>query len=40
VLSREDVREAAWVNGTPAVIINIQRQLGANVIKVVDKIKD
>ena len=35
----EDIRQAAWVNGTPAVIINIQRQPGANVIKVVDKIK-
>src|SRR5262249_20603613 len=29
---------AAWMNTTPAVIINIQRQPGANVIEVVDRI--
>jgi multidrug efflux pump len=29
---------AAWMNATPAVIINIQRQPGANVIQVVDRI--
>ena len=35
----ENVRQAAWVNESPAIIINIQRQPGANVIAVVDKIK-
>ncbi len=35
----EDVRQAAWMNDTPAVIVNIQRQPGANVIEVVDRIK-
>ena len=29
----------AWMNRTPAVILNIQRQPGANVISVVDRIK-
>jgi multidrug efflux pump len=37
--SAEDVRQAAWMNETPAVILNIQRQPGANVIEVVDRIK-
>jgi len=35
----EDVREAAWMNNDPAVIINIQRQPGANIISVADNIK-
>ncbi len=35
----ENVNQAAWVNQTPAVILNIQRQPGANVIAVVDSIK-
>ncbi len=35
----ENVNQAAWMNATPAVIVNIQRQPGANVIKVVDRIK-
>src|SRR5882672_5825961 len=35
----ENVRQAAWMNGTPAVIVNIQRQPGANVIAVVDRIQ-
>jgi multidrug efflux pump len=30
---------AAWMNLTPAVIVNIQRQPGANIISVVDRIK-
>jgi multidrug efflux pump len=30
---------AAWMNMTPAVIVNIQRQPGANIISVVDRIK-
>jgi multidrug efflux pump len=35
----ENVRQAAWMNDTPAVILNIQRQPGANVIAVVDRIR-
>ena len=35
----ENAYQAAWVNTTPAVILNIQRQPGANIIKVVDSIK-
>ncbi|MGD0769221.1 MAG: multidrug efflux RND transporter permease subunit [Tepidisphaeraceae bacterium] len=35
----QDVREAAWMNRQPAVILNIQRQPGANIISVVDGIK-
>ncbi|MNO69859.1 Multidrug resistance protein MdtB [compost metagenome] len=33
------MRLAAWANNTPAVVLNIQRQPGANVIEVVDRIK-
>ena len=36
--SAEDVRQAAWVGDTPAILLNIQRQPGANVIDVVDRI--
>ena len=35
----ENIRQAAWMNDTPAVILNIQRQPGANIIEVVDRIK-
>ena len=35
----ENIRLAAWANQSPAVIMNIQRQPGANVIGVVDNIK-
>jgi multidrug efflux pump len=35
----ENTKQAAWVNETPAIILNIQRQPGANVIQVVDAIK-
>ena len=35
----EDERQAAWVNSTPAVIVNVQRQPSANTIAVVDSIK-
>jgi hypothetical protein len=35
----ENTKLAAWMNTTPAVILNIQRQPGANVIEVVDRIK-
>jgi multidrug efflux pump len=36
----ENVKQAAWMNGEPAVIVNIQRQPGANVIEVVDRVKN
>jgi multidrug efflux pump len=35
----QDDKLAAWMNLSPAVILNIQRQPGANVIEVVDTIK-
>ncbi len=35
----ENVKQAAWMNETPAIIVNIQRQPGANIIQVVDRIK-
>ena len=36
----ENLRQAAWMNSVPAVIMNIQRQPGANIIQVVDRIKN
>ncbi len=38
--SSENVKQAAWMNSVPAVIMNIQRQPGANIIEVVDRIKE
>jgi multidrug efflux pump len=35
----ENSMEAAWMNLEPAVIVNIQRQPGANIIQVVDRIE-
>ncbi|HUO05764.1 MAG TPA: MdtB/MuxB family multidrug efflux RND transporter permease subunit [Candidatus Binataceae bacterium] len=35
----ENVKQAAWMNSAPAVILNIQRQPGANIIAVADRIK-
>jgi multidrug efflux pump len=35
----ENTLLAAWMNKTPAVIVNIQRQPGANIIQVVDRIQ-
>jgi multidrug efflux pump len=35
----ENSKQAAWMNETPAVILNIQRQPGANTINVVKSIK-
>ncbi|GAN52224.1 MdtB/MuxB family multidrug efflux RND transporter permease subunit [Methylobacterium radiotolerans] len=35
----ENTKLGAWADATPAVILNIQRQPGANVIATVDKIK-
>ena len=37
--AQEDVHQAAWVNSTPAVIMSVQRQPGANIISVVNRIK-
>ncbi|MGE3623619.1 MAG: efflux RND transporter permease subunit, partial [Bdellovibrionales bacterium] len=37
--SAENIYLGAWVNKVPAVILNVQRQPGANVIAVVDDIK-
>src|SRR5215471_17017225 len=35
----ENANQAAWMNDTPAVILNVQRQPGANIISVADSIK-
>jgi multidrug efflux pump len=35
----ENTKQAAWMNERPSVIVNIQRQPGANIIAVVDRIK-
>ncbi|MFT3930464.1 MAG: MdtB/MuxB family multidrug efflux RND transporter permease subunit [Spongiibacteraceae bacterium] len=35
----ENNKLAAWANRTPAIVLNIQRQPGANVIEVVDRIQ-
>src|SRR5204863_138298 len=35
----ENVRLAAWMNDTAAVIMNVQRQPGANIIRLADRIK-
>jgi multidrug efflux pump len=35
----ENERLAAWANSSPGVILNVQRQPGANVIEVADRIK-
>ncbi|MGQ0741124.1 MAG: multidrug efflux RND transporter permease subunit [Alphaproteobacteria bacterium] len=40
VESAENVRLSSWMNTTPAVLLNVRRQPGANVISVVDNIKD
>jgi multidrug efflux pump len=36
----ENVKQAAWMNQRPAIILNIQRQPGSNVIQVADSIKE
>ena len=36
----ENNKQAAWMNQTPAVIFNVQRQPGANTINVVRSIKN
>ncbi len=35
----ENSEESAWMNDAPAVILNVQRQPGANIITVVDRIR-
>jgi len=35
----DNTKQAAWMNHVPAVLVNIQRQPGANIIQVVDRIK-
>jgi multidrug efflux pump len=35
----QNVEQGAWYNDTPAIVLNVQRQPGANVIKTVDQIK-
>ena len=37
--AEENVRLSAWANKTQAILINIQRQPGSNVIEVVDRVK-
>src|SRR5580658_2521998 len=39
IQSAENTTLSSWMNTTPAVLLNIQRQPGANVIAVVDSIK-
>jgi multidrug efflux pump len=36
----ENNQQAAWMNQHPAVIVNVQRQPGANIIAVVDRIRN
>ncbi len=36
----ENKRQAAWVNETPAIVLNIQRQPGSSIINVVDTIQE
>ena len=39
VMDAEDSRLAAWANQQPAILLSVQRQPGANVIEVVDRIQ-
>ncbi len=39
VMSAENTRLGAWMNATPAIIVEVRRQPGANVIGTVDAIK-
>jgi len=40
VQSAENTKLSSWMNTTPAILVNVQRQPGANVISVVDSIKE
>ena len=39
VKAPENTKLAAWANTTPAIILNVRRQPGANVIRVVNRVK-
>ena len=39
VQSAENTKLASWMNDTPAILVNVQRQPGANVIAVADSVK-
>src|SRR5271170_1963489 len=39
VSGAENIKLGAWANTTPAILLNVQRQPGANIIQVVDRIK-
>ena len=39
IRGEENSKLGAWANTTPAIILNVQRQPGANIIQVVDRIK-
>jgi multidrug efflux pump len=38
--SAENVNLVSWMNGTESILLNVQRQPGANVIQVVDRIQE
>jgi multidrug efflux pump len=40
VSGAENAKLGGWMNSTPALILNVQRQPGANVVDVVDRIKE
>src|SRR3974390_1505731 len=39
IQSAENTKLASWMNDTPAILVNVQRQPGANVIAVADSVK-
>src|ERR1700691_4979394 len=39
IMAAENTKLGAWANATPSLILNIQRQPGANVIQVADSVK-
>ncbi len=40
VQGAEDVYQSAWIGSVPAILLNVQRQPGANVIEVADRVKE
>jgi multidrug efflux pump len=40
VAGAENDKLGGWMNGTPALIVNVQRQPGANVVAVVDSVRE